>query len=237
VIYSNSIEFDRRSSYDEYDGYQDLDYANQWQNQYQRSGTPNEFETDRRPSPLYNNTVLPQTRTGVPITNDYQQNQIYRDQIRQQPPVVSHARVSPIHAAHPAAVPVVVREHFYRPQYPPSQFPEYANGYQAQFPATAYVGHTPVQQHMTPHVRRHDDSLRNLRSPLLEEFRGSKTKKYELKVSFLLCDLTIRIFSDISSSLVVINMVPDSFSRNWKLLLVRKNKLFLMKLHLIPFNS
>ena len=79
---------------------------------------------------------------------------------------------------------MIVRDQFYRPQFQTQQFPEYTNGYQVPYPPGQFVGHPGVQQHMNPNVRRHDDNLRNLRSPLLEEFRSAKTRKFELKVPF-----------------------------------------------------
>lgn len=181
-----TIDFGRTSqqSYDEYDTYQD-EYSNQWQNQHQRTGTPSEFEYERRPSPFYNNTTsLPQRAHTQPGT-DFQQPHVGypRDPMRQ-PVLPAHTRVNTLHTGHPAAIahhPVLVRDQFYRPQFQPSQFPEYSNGYQAPFAPTPFVGH-PGMQHVASNARRHEDTMRNLRSPLLEEFRSAKNKKFELKV-------------------------------------------------------
>jgi hypothetical protein len=98
-----------------------------------------------------------------------------------------HARITPVHAGHPTPIthPIMVREQFFRPQFQSQGFPEYANGYQAPFPAAPFVTH-PGVQHMNPNVRRHEDTLRNLRSPLLEEFRSAKNRKFELKVYFMI---------------------------------------------------
>jgi hypothetical protein len=174
-------DFGRTSqqSFDEYDTYQD-EYNNQWQNQHQRTGTPNEFEHERRPSPFYNNPSTVPTRARTQPGTDFQQQHtgFNRDPLRQ-PVLPPHTRV-PIHTGithHP----VLVRDQFYRPQFQPSQFPEYPNGYQAPFAPAPFVGH-PGMQHVAPNARRHEDTMRNLRSPLLEEFRSAKNKKFELKV-------------------------------------------------------
>lgn len=193
------LDFNRPHSqpFDDYESYQDAEYGNHWQNQYQRTGTPNDFEHERRPSPFYNNAAhAPPAQSRSHLSqaqNEYQQPQIYnREPLRQQPiqqhqiPPSAHARINPIHASHPPAAvaphPILVREQFYRPQFQPSQFPEYQNGYQPQFAAPTFVAHSGVQ-HVAPNTRRHEDNLRNLRSPMLEEFRTAKNKKYELKVT------------------------------------------------------
>lgn len=103
-----------------------------------------------------------------------------------QPVLPAHARVNPLHTGHP----VLVRDQFYRPQFPPSQFAEYPNGYQAPFAPAPFVGH-PGMQHVAPTARRHEDTMRNLRSPLLEEFRSAKNKKFELKVHEFQMALTL----------------------------------------------
>jgi hypothetical protein len=180
------IDFRRPSPqvFDEYNTFQEVDYSNQWQNQHQRISAPSD-DTERHPSPFYNNSAPVSTRPQVPISpNEFQQTPGYSREPPRQPVVPPHSRVNPIIASHPATIshhPVVVRDQLYRPQFQPSQFPEYANGYQAPFIPGTFVGH-PGVQHMNPNVRRHDDTLRNLRSPLLEEFRSSKNKKFELKV-------------------------------------------------------
>jgi hypothetical protein len=177
-----NLDYGRSSqTFDEYDTYQD-EHNGQWQNQYQRTGTPNEFEHERRPSPFYNAPA--QTRAHVANQqNEYQPAHAayQRETLRQQP---VQARIHPVHVTHPAAIthqPILVRDQFYRPQFQPAQFTEYTNGYQAPFAAAPFVAHPAIQQ-VAPNVRRHDDSLRNLRSPLLEEFRSAKNKKFELKV-------------------------------------------------------
>jgi hypothetical protein len=207
------IDYGRSSqTYDDYDTHQD-DHNSQWQNQYQRTGTPNEFEHDRRPSPFFNAPA--QTRTHISHqSTDYPlaQTGYPRDPLRQ--PVQARA-ITPIHGAHPAAVthhPVLLREPYYRPQFQPAQFTEYTNGYQAPFVAAPFVAHPGIQQ-VSANVRRHEDSLRNLRSPLLEEFRSAKTKKFELKVHTLIMT-NIRTFLAILLSLVVTSMGPVSFNRN-----------------------
>jgi hypothetical protein len=234
-----SIDFNRPHSqpFDDYESYQDAEYGNHWQNQYQRTGTPNEFEHERRPSPFYNNSHAPpvQSRSQLSqIPNEYQQQQMYtREPLRQQPiqqqPQVptAHARVNTIHTTHPPAAvghhQILVRDPFYRPQFQPSQYPEYQNGYQPQFAAPTFVGH-PAVQHVGSNARRHEDNLRNLRSPMLEEFRSAKNKKYELKVSkSSMWDLIARTFSVTLSNLAGINTVLDLFNRNSRLRPARTN--------------
>jgi hypothetical protein len=133
------------------------------------------------------------------IPNDFQVTHVgyTRDPLRQQP---IQARISTMHGGHPGhpgAIshhPILVREQFYRPQFQPAQFPpEYTNGFQAPFAAAPFVAHPGMQQ-VNPNVRRHEDSLRNLRSPLLEEFRSAKTKKFELKVHPPMMKLTSGYF-------------------------------------------
>jgi mRNA-binding protein PUF3 len=191
VIYiSKYVDFRRPSpqAFEEFGAYQEPDY-NHWQNQQQRTGTPNEYDGERHPSPFYNNAAPVGARLPISqSSSEYQQPQLYnRDTTRQA--VLPPTRINSVHAGHPAPVvhhPVIVRDQFYRPQFQPQQFPEYANGYQAPYAAAPYVGHAGVQ-HMNPNARRHEDNLRNLRSPLLEEFRSAKNKKFELKV-FLVVD-------------------------------------------------
>ena len=182
-------------TFDEYDTYQDTGYDNHWQNQYQRTGTPNEFEHERRPSPFYASSApshVP-TRTHIPQpTSEYQTPHMYPREALRQPVLPSQQRVNPLHPGHPTAIahhPILVREPFYRPQFQPAQFAEYTNGFQAPF-ASPFVTH-PGVQHINPNIRRHDDTLRNLRSPLLEEFRTAKNKKYELKVCPIVSNLLI----------------------------------------------
>jgi Pumilio-family RNA binding repeat len=183
------IDYSRQShhSYDHAETYQEVEYTPQWQNQFPRAGTPNEYDLDRRPSPFYNAQSVPppSSRTPVPQSQDYSlppQQTFPRDPMRQP---VHNARVASLHGVPPAPAPtaihpIVMRDQYFRPQFPPQQFTEYANGYQPPFATPTFVGH-PAIQHMPPNVRRHEDSLRNLRSPLLEEFRTSKNKKFELK--------------------------------------------------------
>jgi hypothetical protein len=178
-------------AFDEYDAYQDVDYNTFPQNQHQRT----EFDNERRPSPFYNHPAPVPTRPHIPPpTTEYQQPHLYnRDPVRQ--PILPPARVNPVPPSHPAPGthhPMIVRDQFYRTQFQPQQFPEYTNGYQAQFTPAQYVGHPGVQQHMNPNVRRHEDNLRNVRSPLLEEFRGAKNRKFELKVFFSQISLNVK---------------------------------------------
>ena len=190
--------------YDDYDLPQEVDY-NHWQNQYQRTGTPNEYEQERRPSPFYNATVPnapPRTHVTHP-SSEYQPSQAFTREPQRQPAMPPPvARVNPMHPGYPSAQPhpIVVREQsFYRPQFQPSQFPEYANGYPAPFPPASFVGHPNLAQ-MNPTIRRHEDSIRNLRSPLLEEFRTAKNRRFELKVS--LYERNFSNFQDIFGHIV-----------------------------------
>ena len=231
------LDFRRPSpqTFDEYASY--VDYNTFQQNQHQR----NEFDHDRRPSPFHTTTAPVPSRPHIPPpVNEYSQTHVYNRDLPRQPVMPPPIRVNPLHPNHAAPVahhPMIVRDQFYRPQFQPQQFPEYANGYQAPFNQAQFVGHPAVQQHMNPNMRRHDDNLRNLRSPLLEEFRSAKNKKFELQVLLTgkFSDFA-RIFSVTLSNLVVTNTGLASFNRNLKLRLLRKSKLSLTKLHHIPSN-
>lgn len=105
--------------------------------------------------------------------------------MRQPIHALAQTRISPVHVPHPGPLqhhPVIVRDQFYRPQFQTQQFPEFTNGFQPPYsPTTTFMGLPAIQQ-MNPNVRRHEDAIRNMRSPLLEEFRAAKNKKFELKV-------------------------------------------------------
>jgi hypothetical protein len=183
------IEFRRPSpqTYDELDSYQD-EYNNHWQNPPQRT-VSSEFETERRPSPFYNTGAQVQQRPQAQQqANEFQNPPVYnRDPVRpQQVHTLPQSRMNPVHVTHPGQLqhhPVLVRDQFYRPQFQTQQFPEFTNGFQPPYSPTApFIGHPATMQHMNPNVRRHEDTIRNLRSPLLEEFRAAKNKKFELKV-------------------------------------------------------
>ena len=170
-------------------GYQEEYNQQAWQNQY-RTGTPNEFDHDRRPSPFYNQPPpAPPVRNHITQhTTEYPlaQTAFSREPMRQQV-FPQHARGGPIPAPAAPVVhhPVLMRDQYYRPQYSPTQFShEYTNGFQPPFAAAAPFGVHPGMQHMPPNARRHEDSLRNLRSPLLEDFRSAKNKHHELKVYY-----------------------------------------------------
>ena len=190
---SNYFSEYRRPSpqtFDEYDTLQD-EYNNQWQNPSQRTISPNEFDNERRPSPFYNTAAqVPQQRPQIQQpTSDFQNIPVYnRDPMRQPIHASPPTRMNPVHIAHPGPLqhhPVIVRDQFYRPQFQTQQFPEFTNGFQPPYsPTTPFIGHLAMQ-HMAPPVRRHEDTIRNMRSPLLEEFRSAKNKKFELKVHIL----------------------------------------------------
>jgi hypothetical protein len=192
------IDFGRPNQqvFDEYDNYTDVEYTSQWSNQNQRTVTPNEFEHERRPSPFYNTAAAAPTRAHIQqhSTDFHQPHGVYSREPMRQPVIPQHTRVvSPLHAGHPAPIahhPILVRDQYYRPQFQAQQFPEYTNGYQPPFAGAPFVAH-PGMQHLNQNVRRHEDSLRNLRSPLLEDFRSAKNKKFELKVNLLSTKLTI----------------------------------------------
>jgi hypothetical protein len=193
-----TLDFGRtnQQSFDEYDAYTDAEYTSQWPNHNQRTATPNDFDHERRSSSFYNNNAAPPARTHLQqhSTDFNQPHGVYGREPMRQPVLPQHTRVvSPLHGGHPAPIahhPILVRDQFYRPQFQPQQFPEYTNGYQAPFAPAPFVAH-PGMQHLNQNVRRHEDSLRNLRSPLLEDFRSAKNKKFELKVSLLLRNINL----------------------------------------------
>lgn len=88
--------------------------------------------------------------------------------------------------------------------------------------------------------RRHDNSEATLalRSPLLDEFRVNKTRKWELRVCLYYyysyesarSDQSDRTFLAMWLSSVETSMARGLFNRSWRQQLQRKSKLYLMKL-------
>lgn len=66
-----------------------------------------------------------------------------------------------------------------------------------------------------------------VRSALLEEFRTNKNRKYELRVFFTINHARISVEALLSSAVISTDL--DSFSKNWKFVLQRRSKWFLMK--------
>lgn len=106
-------------------------------------------------------------------------------------------------------------------------------------------GHGASQPiHMFQHARgpRREDGPAALRSPLLDEFRANKTRKWELRVSSPSFSLetcfsfrvtaassVARIYSVISSSSVATSMAPGSSSRSLRARRARRSRLCSMR--------
>jgi pumilio RNA-binding family len=82
-----------------------------------------------------------------------------------------------------------------------------------------------------------------LRSPLLDEFRANKTRKWDLRVSLCVLYGVLTFVHDglaghswaMSLSSAAINMVRGSFNRNWKVLRARKSRFVFDEI--VPNNS
>jgi hypothetical protein len=92
----------------------------------------------------------------------------------------------------------------------------------------------PFYNQGTQFVRRRDGEAITLRSPILEEFRTNRSRKWEIGVSVsivthpltlkLIFVLPDRTFMVISWSLAVTNMVHDLFSKRLKRRQARRSR-------------